>query len=138
MNQHEFQFACNIIDDVRRLVTAGKTQRWDIVKWAVTINMALAAASVAVKQQHVSAAFFFLAVGVVVIAFFFMWEITRRINDSLLVERYLRESDIDVIAITGKRSPDRYGLNYDKEELRVYALILFASVFPALLLWWLL
>ena len=60
----------NIIDDVRRLVAAGKTQRWDIVKWAVTINMALAAASVAVKQQHVSAAFFFLAVGVVVIAFF--------------------------------------------------------------------
>jgi hypothetical protein len=39
----------------------------------VTINMALAAASIAVKQQHVSAGglFSLLAVGVVVIAAFY-------------------------------------------------------------------
>ena len=43
------------LDDHRRLIAAGKSQRWDVVKWAVTINMALAAASIAVKQQHVSA-----------------------------------------------------------------------------------
>jgi hypothetical protein len=68
-----------MLDDHRRLIAAGKTQRWDVVKWAVTINMALAAASIAVKQQQVSAGglFSLLAIGVVSLLFF-MWEVTRR------------------------------------------------------------
>ena len=69
-----------MLDDHRRLIAAGKTQRWDVVKWAVTIiNMALAAASMAVKQQQVSAGglFSLLAIGVVSLLFF-MWEVTRR------------------------------------------------------------
>jgi hypothetical protein len=141
MNQHEFQFACGVIDDIRRLIAAGKTQRWDIVKWAVTINMALAAASIAVKQRNVNAEepLFWFAVVTVVIAGFLMWEVTRRMtatrNDSLLLEKYLRENNINLSAITGKSSPERYKLYYDKGELTVYMLILIVSMLPALLVW---
>jgi hypothetical protein len=38
-----------VIDDHRRLIAAGKTHRWDMVKWAVTVNMALAGASVTLR-----------------------------------------------------------------------------------------
>jgi hypothetical protein len=30
-------------DDWRRVIAAGKVQRWDVVKWGVTVNTALAA-----------------------------------------------------------------------------------------------
>jgi hypothetical protein len=141
MNQHDLQFACGVIDDYRRLIAAGRTQRWDVVKWTVTINMALAAASIAVKQEHVNAGglFFMLAVGVVVIAGFFMWEVNRRMtatrNASLSPLKYLVENNVDVAAIPGGTLPEKYEANYDKEELRVYAVILLASVAPALFLW---
>jgi hypothetical protein len=42
----DIRFALGVIDDHRRLIAAGKTHRWDMVKWAVTVNMALAGASV--------------------------------------------------------------------------------------------
>jgi len=50
----EIRFALGVIDDNQRLIAAGKNQRWHVVKWAVTINVALAAASIAVKQKDVS------------------------------------------------------------------------------------
>jgi hypothetical protein len=32
----EIRFALGVLDDQRRIIAAGKTHRWDIVKWAVT------------------------------------------------------------------------------------------------------
>jgi len=46
------RFAMSVNDDDRRLIAAGKTYRWDVVKWAVTVNMGLAGASVALKQNE--------------------------------------------------------------------------------------
>jgi hypothetical protein len=73
----EIQFALGVIDDHRRLIVAGKTHRWDIVKWTVTINVALAAASIALKQQHANAEWLFslLAPVVVALSVLLMWEI---------------------------------------------------------------
>jgi hypothetical protein len=31
----DIRFALGVIDDHRRLIAAGKTHRWDMVKWAV-------------------------------------------------------------------------------------------------------
>jgi hypothetical protein len=39
MNQHEFEFASAVLDDCRKLIAAGKAQRWDVVKWTVTVNI---------------------------------------------------------------------------------------------------
>jgi hypothetical protein len=137
----EIQFALGVIDDHRRLIVAGKTHRWDIVKWTVTINVALAAASIALKQQHANAEWLFslLALVVVALSVLLMWEITRRMtatrNASLAPEKYLIEHGIDVFAVTKEKPPEPYPLSYDKEELRIYAVILAASAAPAFLLW---
>ena len=55
MNEHEFHVACAILEDHRKLIAAGKSQRWDVIKWAVTINVALTTASIAL-QGHENAA----------------------------------------------------------------------------------
>ncbi len=40
-----FQVIAAALDDCRRLIAAGKVQRWDVVKWGVTVNTALGAAA---------------------------------------------------------------------------------------------
>jgi hypothetical protein len=39
----ELQVIFSAHDDWRRVIAAGKVQRWDVVKWGVTVNAALAA-----------------------------------------------------------------------------------------------
>jgi hypothetical protein len=137
----EIRFALGVIDDHRRLVAAGKMHRWDMVKWAVTVNLALAGASVTLRQQdgNVKGLFCLLAFGVFILSILLMWEITRRMtaarNDSLMPEKFLIKHNVDIRAITGKDSPEEYKLSYDKQELRMYFWILLASASPAFLLW---
>jgi hypothetical protein len=47
----ELQYCFAILDDYRKLVAAGKVQRWDVLKWAVTVNFALATASIALRSE---------------------------------------------------------------------------------------
>jgi hypothetical protein len=50
-----------------------------MVKWAVTVNMALAGASVTLRQDvNAKRLFCLLAFGVVFLSVLLMWEITRR------------------------------------------------------------
>ena len=44
MEKH-FQIATLYLTDCQRLIAAYKALRWDVVKWAVAINVGLAAAS---------------------------------------------------------------------------------------------
>ena len=135
------RFALGVIDDHRRLIAAGKTHRWDIVKWDVTINVALAAASITFRHSSGNAPglFLWLALGVVILSIALLWEITRRMtaarNDSIVPLRFLSAHGVDVAGIVGSEPPKEYRLNYDKQELRIYVLILFASATPAFLLW---
>jgi hypothetical protein len=139
--EDEIKFALGVLDDHRRLIAAGKTHRWDIVKWAVTINVALAGASVTLRNQSGNATelFWWLALGVVILSVCLMWEITRRMtatrNDSRAPEKFLSEHGINVAGITGKEPSEEYKLSYDKQELRIYGFILLASATPALALW---
>jgi hypothetical protein len=137
----EIRFALSVLDDHRRIIAAGKTHRWDIVKWAVTVNIALAGASVTQQGRNAKELFFWLALGLFVLSVCLMWEITRRMtaarNDSLAPAKYLSEHGIDVVRVTGKASPQTYEMNYDKQEAGMYVLILLASAAPAFLLWWL-
>src|SRR5215831_12939814 len=47
----ELKVIYSALDDQRRLIAAGKVQRWDVVKWGVTINVALAAATAAIPFE---------------------------------------------------------------------------------------
>jgi len=136
----DIRFAMGVIDDDRRLIAAGKTHRWDMVKWAVTVNMALAGASVTLRQDgNAKGLFCLLAVGVVILSGLLLWEINRRMtkarNDSLKPLKFLIDQGVNVVRVTGSAPPEKYELSYDKEELRIYAVILLASALPAFLLW---
>jgi hypothetical protein len=61
MNDREFHVACAILDDIRKLIAAGKSQRWDVIKWVVALNAALATASVALKPEHHDAGWWLFA-----------------------------------------------------------------------------
>jgi hypothetical protein len=134
--EDEIRFALGVLDDHRRLIAAGKTQRWDIVKWAVTVNIALAGASVTL---HAKGVYCLLAFVVFSLSVLLMWEINRRMtatrNASLVPVNYLIKRNVDFVAVTGEEPPKRYEMNYDKEELRIYGSILLVSALPAWLLW---
>ena len=49
MTPEDFKIACLYLEGSQRVVAAGKVQRWEVVKWAVTANFALATASVALR-----------------------------------------------------------------------------------------
>jgi hypothetical protein len=50
-NDQQFQILLGILDDRRRLIAALKLQRWGVVKWAVTVNVALTAAAFAFRHK---------------------------------------------------------------------------------------
>jgi len=132
---NDVRFALGVIDDYRRLIAAGKTHRWDVVKWAVTINVALAGASITLKHQQgrdVQMLFTSLALGVVFLSIGLLWEITSRMtatrNASLAPERFLIEHGVAVAQITGEEPPKQYKPNYDWQESLIYVWILGASV----------
>lgn len=139
----EIRFALGVIDDHRRLIAAGKTHRWDVIKWAVTVNIALAGALATLSRWNTDNLwpFCLLAIGVAILSILLMWEITRRMtaarNASLVPEKFLIEHGVDVVRITGDKPPGKYELSYDQQELRIYVLILLGSALPALLFWWL-
>jgi hypothetical protein len=45
MTDSEQSFVLFLWEDNCKLVAAGKMQRWDVVKWVVSVNLALASAS---------------------------------------------------------------------------------------------
>ena len=48
-DEEELKVVYSALDDQRRLIAAGKVQRWDVIKWAVTVNVALATAAAAIE-----------------------------------------------------------------------------------------
>jgi protein-S-isoprenylcysteine O-methyltransferase Ste14 len=48
-DEEELKVVYSALDDQRRLIAAGKVQRWDVVKWAVTVNVALATAATLIQ-----------------------------------------------------------------------------------------
>ena len=47
-DEEELKVIYSALDDQRRLIAAGKVQRWDVVKWGVTVNVGLATAAAAI------------------------------------------------------------------------------------------
>ena len=142
MNEHEFHVACAILDDIRKLIAAGKSQRWDVIKWAVALNIALATASIALKQTvHPDVRWWLCAVAAVVavLGLLLVWHYNCRMtnarNDSVKTEKYLMNNGIDWTAITGS-APRTHDCFYDKQELLIFPGVLLLSVVPTLLVAW--
>jgi hypothetical protein len=74
--ERQFQIHIGILDDGRRLIGALKLQRWDVVKWAVTVNIAPTAAAIAFRgvqdapKQLLWLAAFVAAIGEVLMLYY--------------------------------------------------------------------
>jgi hypothetical protein len=49
MSPDDLNFACTVYAKRQEKIEAHKLQKWDVVKWAVTINVALASAAYSTK-----------------------------------------------------------------------------------------
>jgi hypothetical protein len=145
------------LENERRLIAAGKLQRWGLTKWVVTTNSALAAASIAVlkfgadQTPGLEPDWFYpvlTSLGVVVfgdLAAFvswvgsgIMWHYSeRRIGGSReAAQRFIQyledEFNIDIRLIGGHdKAP--ISSNYDKEETSFFRRVIFLSAMPAVL-----
>jgi hypothetical protein len=113
------------LDDCRRLIAAGKVQRWDVVKWGVTVNVALATAAAVIEFN---VAFSSISFGIAVLVAFVSWQlvshynvrVTGARNTSIRLVVQMKGKGIDYNSITDTNVASDYsnGLDYDKEELR--------------------
>jgi hypothetical protein len=140
MTQNDFAFACVLLADRQRLIAAGKLQRWDVVKWTATINVALAAAALGFKARETHAGYeFFVSAAIVAAAgwglmLYYNLRLKRSRDHSLITERYLDKNGIDYSVISGG-PPTVAGFCYDREELIVFSLFQLLSIVPTLVVW---
>ena len=103
MTPTDFQFACVLLADRQRLIAAGKLQRWDVVKWTMTINVALAAAALGFKAKYAGYELSVLAAIVAavgwVLMLYYNLRLKRSRDQSLITEPYLNENGINYSAI---------------------------------------
>lgn len=120
-----------VLDDHQSLIAAGKTQRWEVVKWVVTLNIALTAASIAVANIAAALLFFYLSIAMAISAALLVAYYNSRMTsvrrDAFITQEYLAAQKIDFEKITGKPLK-RPGWFYDWDELAVLAFMLFLSI----------
>lgn len=134
----EFQIATGILEDCRRLIAANKVQRWDVVKWGVSVNLALAVAAATPALVEIQIYLLFLSCGVAAASWLLVLHYNGRATgarkNAVTIIEWLKEKKIDYDSIIGLSTSAEYssGVNYDRQELRLFASILSAS--PVLIL----
>jgi hypothetical protein len=108
----------------------------------VTLNVALAGASIALRQQKIEASGLFLlfAFGVAAGAAFLINEVNRRMtairNDGVPPEQYLiKHHNVDVKGIIDKDPVMEFSWAHDCKEIVIYFVVVAASVLPTLIVW---
>jgi hypothetical protein len=138
--EKELQVIFSALDDCRRLIAAGKVQRWDVVKWGVAVNVGLATAAAAIPFKS---AFSFIPFGLAVLVAImsallmrhYNLRLTRTRDDARYLVDQVSKKGIDFDSIVGTNVAFDYakGPDYDKEELRIFKWILVMSpVLPLL------
>jgi hypothetical protein len=139
LEEREFTIAAGILDDCRRHIAAHKIQRWDVVKWGVSVNLALAVAAATPALASVRFYLLLLSCGVAVASWLLVLHYNRRMtgtrNQAQTTISWLQERGVNYDAILGDSTRDAYasGENYDRQELRLFAYILGVSGLPTLL-----
>ena len=123
-------------DDYRAVIAAGKVQRWEVVKWAVLINLGFAIA--AVTDLDTPGLFLGLAVLVAITGIVLVLHYNRRMTGARgladKLSNKLAEDCLDVRKVEDeKRDPKSFC--YDIEELLVFSLVIALSVAPTAVLY---
>ncbi|SRR6266480_2407886 len=98
MSPDEFKVASASLDDNRKIIAQGKVQRWEVLKWAVALNIGLATAAVAIDRKPAALmilwATTFVAVIATLLIFYYTMRMTGARNDSVHVYKYLQRAGI--------------------------------------------
>ena len=148
-DEEELKVIYSALDDCRRLIAAGKVQRWDVVKWGVTVNVALATATAAIPFEGAfdllgsAVPFSLIPFGLAVVVALVSWRLvlhynrrtTGARNDATRLVCQMKKKGIDYDSIIGTSVASEYskGFEYDKQELNLFTLILIVSVLLPLL-----
>jgi hypothetical protein len=146
-----FQIIVSAMDDCRRFIAAGKVQRWDVVKWGVTVNTGLAAATV----FGGNIAPFLFAIAVAVVSLLLVWHYNKRVTGArqtaITLTKCLKDSfeiDYDDITQPKPAQTNRFweyfsclkptgsyyaGEGYDWQEMLIFSAVLGASAVLVLL-----
>jgi hypothetical protein len=130
------------LENERRLIAAGKVQRWETVKWVVTVNGALAGFALTLLNLAHAPPLCLLVGGLAAFVSYVGCDLLRHYNDQrllgarraawLLEEHLESEFGIDVRGISQlpRAEPSQ---DQDGEEVRSFRRVIIWSAVPALL-----
>jgi len=133
MEEKEFQIACAALDDSRKVIAAGKVQRWDVVKWGVSVNLALATVSVPIGRNWLFAILsIFVLVASLALVLHYNNRMTGARTSAIDITERLKKFKIDYKSIAGADPVQAYskGCAYDLQELILFILVLVLSMLP--------
>jgi hypothetical protein len=137
LSKEQLDVVLRVFDDIRSLIAAAKVQRWEVLKWAATINIALAAAAAGFKRSP--AAFFVFAVIIAAfgigLIFYYNLRLTRTRARLPIVHKFLRDNVIDLKETAGLEYGMVKNADYDKEEMYLFTSIVAFSIVPTFLIW---
>jgi hypothetical protein len=137
ITKEQLDVVLRVFDDIRALIAAGKVQRWEVLKWAATLNIALAAAAAGFKRSP--AAFFMFAVVIagfgIGLIFYYNLRMTRTRARLPLMHQFIRDNVIDLKETVGLEYGMVKGTDYDTEEMHLFTFIIAFSIVPTFVIW---
>jgi hypothetical protein len=137
MTREELDVVLRFWDDSRALIAAGKIQRWEVMKWAVTLNVALATASAGLNTFQIGFVFFsaLIALMGIILTNEYNRRMTRARERLRNFNQYLKQNVIDVNAIGQAEFDKKKTPDYDADELRICRSAIVFSIGPSLISW---
>jgi len=139
VSKEETDTVLRLFDDRRNLLAAGKIQRWELVKWAVTANVALGAASGSIREMQ--GMFLAYAVLIAVMALILLWHYNQRmtlVRKSLAnVNTFIRNNIIDLNVIGLSKFDEPKPETHDDREMYLFGGAIILSIFPTVFVLWL-
>ena len=124
VTREELDVILRLFDDRRALIAAGKVQRWEVTKWVVTANFALAAAAATPSFGSVRG-FLLILVGLIAgMGFVLLWHYNMRmtkVRGSLRnINRFLKEKVVDIEAVGADKFTTLKDADYDRQEMAIF------------------
>jgi hypothetical protein len=134
IDPEEAKFAYSCLDDHRRLIAAGKAQRWDVTKWTIGINAGLATASIAIKQPPAAillACFSLVVAGIgIYLVCVYTGRMTSTRNDAIRLLGFLTKAGIRCEDISGKDATSTRTWEHDRPEIKALIIAMLLSCVP--------
>lgn len=138
MNDRQFAIASLLMQENLRGIAAGKVQRWEVVKWAVTVNLAVTAALASSANLHKWSLLFSIFAGAVSLtSVYLLSHYNRRTTGyrkmfDVICDRLVADG-IKIDSFVGQSIHHPKGRLHDWQELSAHAATIIISSSPVFL-----